>query len=193
MIIVNPIVRLKITSAGPSFCFAEIVGETPETVFISHKNRCAVANAGKKSARFDKSLPCLSSYFINTGDIIVAEIGDGNEKRKMALNWAPETVWDGIRGSAGNTAGKVFDFIKAIDLAKLDPKKDGGVNVRVKDSNGKQFARGYGNLTKLLDERTHQEIKDFAQSGSVVEACINGRWVQIKNPFVIALIPKIAA
>lgn len=194
MIIINPVVRLKITSVGATFCFAETIGNgRPEAVFVSYNKRRLVENAGTSKARFVWG-KCPVSYFLNIGDIIVAEIGDGNKKLKAATNWAPKTVWEGVHGPAGKTAGQVFDLISKIDLGKLDPEKDGDRIVRIKDPNGKQFPRGYGSLAKLLNERTHQEIRDFAESGTVVEAQFNGRWVQVRNPFFLpATVAKIAA
>ena len=182
--------KLKIVSVGPNFCFAETLEKRPEVVFVSHKNRRSVEYAGTPRARFGQG-KCLP-YFLNVGDIIVAEIGDGNAKRKQATAWAPETVWDGVRGSAGKVAGQVFDLISGINLKKLDPEKDGNVTVRVMDQNRKQLERGYGILSKMLVP-SHEDIATFSQVGNIVEALISKRWVQIKNPFFKVTVAKIAA
>jgi len=155
-----------------------------------------VNNAGTSRASFSVE-KCPIPYFLSVGDIIIAEVGDGNAKRKQALSWAPESIWDGVRGSAGKTAGKVFDLISKTNLVTLDPKKDGTVIIRIKNPDGKQFERGYGNLSTMLG-RTHDDIVAFSQAGNVVEALIGEKrwlqsWVKIRNPFVLALIPKIAA
>ena len=189
--------KLRITSVGPVFCFAETIGDKkPEAVYVPQNNRRLVNNAGTSRTSFSVE-KCPIPYFLSVNDIIIAEIGDGNAKRKQALSWTPETVWDGVRGSAGKTAGKVFDFISKTNLATLDPEKDGAVIIRVKNQDGKQLDRGYGNLSKMLD-RNHEDIVAFSQAGNVVEALIGKKrwlqsWVQIRNPFVLALIPKIAA
>jgi len=152
-----------------------------------------VKNAGTPSARFIWG-KCLISYSLQVGDIVVAEIGDGNEKRRMAVNWAPESVWNGVKSEspASKTAGKVFDLIKKIDLPRLDPEKDSSVVIRVLDSNRRQLERGYGNLAKMLD-REQEDIVIFSHVGNIIEAQIKKCWVQIKNPFVKATVTQIAA
>ena len=196
--------KLAVISTGSQFCFAETIEGRPENIFVAHNYARNVLWAGTTKTCFAITRP-QQPYFLNIGDVIVAEIGDGNEKRKMAVAWAPENIWEGTYETktrfvqpAAIAVAKVrkpaVDFIGAnkTEIRRLDPNKDGNVVIRVLDQNNHQVDRGYGSLSKLMD-RDHKDIELFLAFGNKVEALIDKRWVPVKNPFIVVTIPKIAA
>jgi hypothetical protein len=188
-----PVTKLRITRVGHLFGFAETVDGKKKPVFVSYGKKRLVENAGTSHARFVWG-KCPIPYFLSVGDIIVAEIRDGNKKRKAAINWAPESVWNGVNGNnpASKTSNKVFNFISKSDMPKLNPETDGSVAIRVLNSDRKQLDRGYGKLETMLG-RTNEDIVAFSKVGIIVEAQIKKCWIQIQNPFVKITVAKMAA
>lgn len=209
------VVEIQVTHIGAEYAFGVTQNGKPEDIFVPYDRRRAVESSGTSKASFSTDAIDYPRWLIGKGDIVVALIGNGDEKRRKAVAWAPKCVWEktapgklcGKRGQNGfnKTAHQPASVIpkkiwprQVVDLLrdgvkhllKLDISRDKGVIVRVL-SEGKQLDKGYGPLHKML-ERDPEIMLLFANHNNVVEANINGRWVQIQNPFM-GKIQEIAA
>jgi hypothetical protein len=202
--------QIKIVSVGKAFAFGEVVSrkKQPETVYIPWYGRKSVSNPGTKTTEFGEDfLP----YIIEVGQIIMAEIVDGNEKYRKVSKWAPEPAWTGkgevkifLEKEKIPTPPKTEGAVRpaepkkpAINLLveppkepRLDPQKDGGVVVRVRDQNGKQLEKGYGPFRRLLS-READELNSFAEAPMVEAELKKGIWTKVQNPFKIKPVPQI--
>ena len=212
--------QLIITAILKGYCFAETKYGKKEKIFVPfHKTGVVEKTSGGNPKLVEsKQSP---RYFLQKGDVIVAIVADGNDKRRQAVVWTPQSVWEGgehtickskvtesktkpkvkakqpqmqkVNTKKENNPVEEFNFLKEVDLPFLDKYRNSNITIRVRPPSGRGQIY-FGPLGTLFSQKAKAHILARVNNkDNVFEAEIEGEWQQIWPPVTTAKRAKIIA